>query len=232
MRVHYLQHVPFEGLAAIGDWLESNNLTHSGTHLYANESLPKPEDLDWLIVLGGPMNIYEDKKYHWLPRERRFINQCIAREKIVLGICLGAQFIADALGARVYKNKYKEIGWYPIQYFQSALETQLFNGFPSEQIVFHWHGDTFDLPKKAIPLAQSKACLNQGFIYSNRIIALQFHLEFTAKSIKDLLDYCRDDIRAGEYIQPEKDILSGDYFSDNIKMLNKVLDVILSINKT
>ena len=137
-----------------------------------------------MIVMGGPMNIYEEKKYPWLLREKCFIEDATKTGKVVIGICLGAQIIADVLGANVYAGEHKEIGWFPIFRTKEAGESIVFRDFPSELEVFHWHGDSFDLPSGCIRLAESAACPNQAFIYDERVVGLQFHLEVTRQGAR------------------------------------------------
>ncbi|MCG8378009.1 MAG: type 1 glutamine amidotransferase, partial [Proteobacteria bacterium] len=112
MNIHFLQHVPFEGLGSIENYINEKSHHLSCSRLYLDQELPSVNDLDWLFVMGGPMGIYDEDQYPWLDREKKFIKQCIDSGKIVLGFCLGAQLIADVLGAKVYKNQYREIGWF------------------------------------------------------------------------------------------------------------------------
>ena len=114
MRIHSLEHEPFEGLANIEVWAKSRGYSISRTLLFNNEELPDISDFDWLVIMGGSMNIYEEEKYPWLREEKDFIAEAIAAKKIVLGVCLGSQLAADVLGGRVSRNKYKEIGWFPV----------------------------------------------------------------------------------------------------------------------
>ncbi len=208
MRLHYLQHVPFEGLANIEHWARENGWEISATRLYRLEKLPTPDDFDWLVVMGGPMNIYEEKEYPWLAAEKKFIGQAIEKNKIVLGICLGAQLIADVLGGRVVRNKYKEIGWYPVSLRPEAGASAPFRGFPNEFLAFHWHGDTFSLPPEAAMIAESEACPAQAFsAKAGRVLALQFHLESSPDSVRALIQNCSDELVDGEYIQSAGAIL-------------------------
>ncbi|MGA3117641.1 MAG: type 1 glutamine amidotransferase [Syntrophobacteraceae bacterium] len=208
MRLHYIQHVPFEGPANIQGWAESQGWQISGTHLYRLEKLPGTDDLDWLVIMGGPMNIYEEKEYPWLAAEKRFIEKAIEKDKIVLGICLGAQLIADVLGARVVRNRYKEIGWFPVSLRPEGLASVPFQGFPDEFQALHWHGDTFSLPAGAAMLAESEACPAQAFSSNGgRVLALQFHLESSIDSIRALIQNCSDELVDGEYIQSADAIL-------------------------
>ena len=208
MRVHHLQHVPFEGLSSIEPFLKERGHSLTSTHLYADQVLPLVRDIDWLIVMGGPMGIYDEKIYPWLSAEKRFIKEAIDAGKIVLGICLGAQLIADALGANVYKNKYREIGWFSISRTTENESTILSSSFPDQVEVFHWHGDTFDIPDGAIALASSKACKNQGFILHDRVVGLQFHLETTLASASALIENCGDELDDSDYVQTRDEILS------------------------
>ena len=131
------------------------------------------------------MSANDDAKYPWLTAEKQFIKKAIDSDKIVIGVCLGAQLIAAALGAKVYRNKYKEIGWFDITPAKDAKKTILADCFAATQTAFHWHGDTFDLPNRAIHLASSDACKNQGYIIDGCVIGFQFHLETTVDSAKD-----------------------------------------------
>jgi len=114
MRAHYLQHVPFEGLASIGRWLDAAGYEISATRLFDPEKLPSLDNIDLLVIMGGPMSVNDEKAFPWLAAEKQFVRDAIDSGKAVLGICLGAQLIASALGARVYPNAVKEIGWFPI----------------------------------------------------------------------------------------------------------------------
>ncbi len=208
MRLHYIQHVPFEGIANIQGWAENLGWQISGTHPYRLEKLPAPDDLDWLVVMGGPMNIYEEREYPWLAAEKKFIGAAIEKGKIVLGICLGAQLIADVLGGQVVRNRYKEIGWFPVSLKPEGLASLPFRGFPEEFPAFHWHGDTFTLPPGAVMLAESEACPAQAFSANgSRVLALQFHLESSVDSVRTLIQNGSDELVDGEYIQRAEDIL-------------------------
>ena len=227
MRVHYLQHVPFEGIGSIKNFLIEKGHELTCTKLYEKEKLPPAQDFDWLIVMGGPMGVYDEQIYPWLKLEKKFIKEAISSGKTVLGICLGAQLIADTLGARVYQNKYREIGWFDIIRSKEAENTLLAKALPQKAKVFHWHGDTFDIPNGAIPLARSEACQNQGFIFEDRVVAFQFHLETTLTSAKKLIDNCRGELDESKYVQSENEILLGtERFSSINKIMLSVLETI------
>jgi GMP synthase-like glutamine amidotransferase len=227
MNIHYLQHVPFEGLGSVEPVLLSRGHRLTATRLYAGENLPAVSDFDWLIVMGGPMGIYDDDDYPWLAQERTFIKQVIDAGNIVLGICLGAQLIADALGGQVFRNRHREIGWFPIFRSQSVGRTIMDGVLPDRMDVFHWHGDTFDLPADCLPVASSEACVNQGFVYENRVIALQFHLETTCETAQALIDNCGNELDGSRFVQPENELLADPARFDQINhVMQRLLEKI------
>jgi GMP synthase (glutamine-hydrolysing) len=202
-----LQHVAFEGLGSMEPFLLTKGHQLSASHLYKGDELASVEDMDMLIVMGGPMGIYDEAQYPWLRQEKRFIKTAIEQGKKVLGICLGAQLIADVLGVRVTQNPHREIGWFKIQADAAIHNSILADVFTHELEVFHWHGDTFDIPEGALPIASSEACQHQGFIYADRVVALQFHLETTYDSARLLIKHCRDELDGSRYVQSEAEML-------------------------
>ena len=171
------------------------------------------------------MNVNDEKDYSWLAAEKKFIRQAIDAGKTVLGICLGSQLVSDALGAKVYKNKEKEIGWFNIELTHSAQSEDLFSDMDSRLKVFHWHGDTFDLPENAIHLASSAACKNQAYVYKNKVLALQFHLEPTQNSLRQMIDFGRDELKSGKYVQTEQELLNqSQLIEGNRKLLVTLLN--------
>lgn len=218
LRVHYLQHVGFEGPANIYRWADLRGLQISRTLLSEHEPFPELDDFDWLIIMGGPMSTYEETKYPWLKDEKDFIKKCIDAGKVVFGICLGAQLVAEVLGSTVSRNKQSEIGWFPVQMLASKSEHPLFKDWPDEFNAFHWHLDTFQLPKGATSIASSKACDNQGFFYGDRVIAFQFHLEFCDQTIRRLINKHSDQMQPSEFVQEEYDLLDQDEKNEEVKM--------------
>jgi len=223
MRAHYLQHVPFEGLGSIEVWLQDAGYKISCTLFHASEELPNVEDIDLLVVMGGPMSVNDENDYPWLADEKKFIKSAIELGVPTLGICLGAQLIASSMGGQVYPNSEKEIGWFPIQAAKSAND-DVFE-FPDEIEVFHWHGETFSLPPGAVQLAESKGCKNQAFQIGANVIGLQFHLETTPNSARAIVENCRDELVEGEYIQSEEEILSAPHRRYN--SINSLMENIL-----
>jgi GMP synthase-like glutamine amidotransferase len=207
MRLHSLQHVPFEDLAHIESWAQDRSHSISRTLLFNKDPFPEMSSFDWLVILGGPMNIYEEEEFPWLKREKKFIAEAIAQQKVVLGICLGAQLVADVLGGKVFKNPYKEIGWYPVRPTPEAEKSEIFRPLPAQFVAFHWHGDTFSIPPGGMRIAESEGCPNQAFEYHGRVIGLQFHLESALESIQRLIRNCGDELVGGKYIQSAAEML-------------------------
>src|SRR5579871_3040829 len=155
MRVLVFRHVPFEGLGLISPALQERNVSVDYADLYLpGAAPPDTAPYDGLIFLGGPMSVNDPLPY--LRWELRAITDAVRRHQPVLGICLGAQLIAKALGARVYRNREKEIGWFDVELTHDAAEDPLFRDLPDRETVFHWHGETFDLPDGAVLLAKSE----------------------------------------------------------------------------
>ncbi|MFO7592904.1 MAG: type 1 glutamine amidotransferase [Pseudomonadota bacterium] len=208
MNIHYLQHVPFEGPGSIESWAITHGHSLTCTRLYAGDPLPALSRFDMLIVLGGPMSVHDEFEHVWLKAEKWFIRQVIDAEKPVLGICLGAQLIAEVLGAEVYSANQKEIGWYPLTLDKTFAASALGENLPQNPEVFHWHGETFTLPDGAARIASTPLCESQGFIYDNNIIALQFHLEATYSGAESLIENSRHEMTGSGNIQTEEEILS------------------------
>jgi len=224
LRVHTLLHVPFEGIGCIADWIAKNNFSQTETRLWENANLPALEHFDLLVIMGGPMSVDDEKKFHWLHHEKIFIEETINQGKQVLGICLGSQLIANVLGAKVYQNNLKEIGWFPVRMNENADNT-LLHFFPKEFITFHWHGDTFDLPQGATHVAQSEACLHQAFTYGDNVVALQFHPEMTQASMREMLKEGDAELVPAMYVQPAEEILAQLHYADaQNELLNQMLD--------
>jgi len=208
MRIHYLQHVPFEGLGQIEPLLREQGHELSGSHLYRGDALPTLDDFDGLVVMGGPMGVGDVDRYPWLAPELALIGQAVQAGKRLLGICLGAQLIAAALGAAVTKNRWREIGWFPISRDPQAAGSPLGLLFPDQLEVFHWHGDTFALPEGALRLASSAACVEQGFVLDERVVGLQFHLEMTPKSAAVLCAEGEGELDGSRYVQTTEAMLA------------------------
>jgi len=206
-KIYVLQHHPVENLGTIADALEAAALAWQ--YVRVNEGQPVPRDMKGaggLIVMGGPMGVYQTERYPWLRDEMALINDSIKRNIPVLGICLGAQILAAALGAKVERNSNgKEIGWYPIRLDEAAKEDRLCRDLPKTLTPFHWHGDIFELPSGAVSLASSEKTPCQAFRYGDKAYGIQFHFEVTLDAVAAMSkafakDLDREKIAAEEMI--------------------------------
>lgn len=223
MNVHILQHVSFEGIGSIDKWLNQRNANVSYSRFYESTDLPALSEIDIVIIMGGPMSVHDESEFPWLVEEKRFLREAISAGIPILGICLGAQLLASALGAKIYKNSQKEIGWFDI----TKVPNPGFQ-FPDTIKVFHWHGETFTLPPGAVHLARSAACEQQAFQFNDNVIGLQFHLETTPDSINSMIQHCYSEIIPNKFIQTEPVIKSAksDYFDKINTLMFTVLNYI------
>lgn len=232
MHFHCLQHVSFENSGTIAEWIALNGHTISYTAFFERDfTLPTVNEFDALLILGGYMNVDEEEKFPWLVQEKEFIRQAIASGKKVIGICLGSQLIASALGNKVYPGIEKEIGFFPIQFTENALRHPLFNHFTNPYTVFHWHGDTFDLPENAELVAATNICKHQAFLIKDKVLGLQFHFEMNEAIIRDMLLHDGHELEEeGNYIQKQSGIIAGlHYLQQNKKDLFTLLDKFLTV---
>ncbi len=222
MRVHWLQHADFEDLGCIAPWLHQAGHPVSGTRLYAGETPPPVTDFDALVVMGGPMNIYEHQQHPWLPGEKALIRAAVDAGKRVLGICLGAQLLADVLGGPVGRNAHSEIGWFPLELSAAGRASPLLGGLPPRFTGFHWHGDTYALPPGAECLASSEACAQQAFSLGPHLLGLQFHLEVTQPNAQEWFRHERP--APARYVQaPEQILAQQALFEDNNRWMREIL---------
>jgi GMP synthase-like glutamine amidotransferase len=225
MRVHGLQHVPFEGLGRIAPWLEARGARIATSRLFEDPMLPGVDELDWLVVMGGPMSVNDEAAHPWLAAEKRLIAEAVAASKVVLGVCLGAQLIASALGARVFDHREREIGWFPVTPTEAASRSPFARLFAAPFTPLHWHGQTFELPPGAVHLARSAGCEHQAFGLGGRVLALQFHLELEPESVRALAHACPGDLAPGRWIQSEAEMLRApERFHAAHRSLDAVLD--------
>ncbi len=191
MRFHFLQHVPYETPAMIGRWVDSRGYSRTTSRLFIDEPLPAVGAFDHLIIMGGPMGVHDTAEHTWLPAEKRFVRQVIDRGKPILGVCLGAQLLAEALGAAVHSGACREIGWFDVSLTDAAGDLPGFAELPGCFKALHWHSDVFDIPPGAEHVARSAACANQAFVAEGRIVGLQFHLDFDRAGLAELIDHSR-----------------------------------------
>jgi GMP synthase-like glutamine amidotransferase len=201
VRVLVFRHSPSDGLGLIANALDAHSIPYEYADLYTPSSVSAPAgDADALIVMGGSMSANDELPF--ITREIEHIRNAVERGKPVLGVCLGAQLTAKALGARVYANHVKEVGWAPVTFNDATLRDPLFAGITGDQTIFHWHGETFDLPYGAELLASSAGCRNQAFRVGDRVYGFQFHLEVTPDMI---VDWCQEDDACAAEVRPPID---------------------------
>lgn len=214
MRIHFIQHEPFEAPGSLTVWAEAvagNRV--SFTKVWLNQDYPPIDAVDAVVILGGSMSAYDDALYAWMPKEKQWIKQAIDQKKKVLGICLGAQLLASVLGAKVFPGRYKEIGWFEVAKTDHAKTKNWLRYFPDTFITMHWHGDTFDLPENTERLFSSEATYNQGFMYKSHVMALQFHPEMTKDTILGMYD--ADEAPPEDvYVQSKAAVLGKTSFSE------------------
>ncbi|WP_099223322.1 type 1 glutamine amidotransferase [Listeria costaricensis] len=219
MKIDCLQHVAFENPGLIEDWCKERGYALQVHRLDLGEAVPVAEAVDFLVVLGGPMNIYDD--WEPLAKERSLIEALHQAKKPVFGVCLGAQQIAAALGGEVVPNPVKEVGFFPIQ--TTAAKT-ITDAFPEELTVFHWHGDTFTLPVGAQQIFASVGCANQGFFVEPNLVGLQFHFETKRENVAAIVQHDAAYITEGPYIQSREEIEQTEIPAENKRVLFALLD--------
>jgi GMP synthase-like glutamine amidotransferase len=211
IEVRALIHIEHERLGLIRPYLEAKGIVPVETRLWAGERLPVPGSFNFLIVMGGAMNVDQEREYPWLAEEKELIRRSIDDGVRVLGICLGAQLIASALGSRVAPMGYKEIGWFPVK---PQFDRHPF--FPDVRGsetpgVAHWHGDAFDLPAGCDRLFSSEACREQGFVLRGKpVVGLQFHLELDDATLRSYIKEGEDELaEGGRWVQDGDTMIAG-----------------------
>ena len=230
MHLHYFQHNHFEDLGFVGVWAKNNNFTTSVTRFDLKPELPSIENFDWLVIMGGAMGVHDTDQYPWIPEEIEFIKDAIHSGKIVIGVCLGSQMIASALGGLVYKNPEPEMGFWPINFSKEAQKDNVFKHFPENLEVMHFHFDTFTLPEGAILMAKSTITPVQAFRFGKNVFGLQFHSELTETNLPVFIKELEPEIIAGPWVQNKYEMLQKiNNCSINNEIFSKVLDEILQL---
>lgn len=227
--IYILQHASYEKPGSILDWLESVGHNYQIINLHQNDPLPQRKNEDALIIMGGPMNVYEENRYAWLKGEKQFIGEWIEARNRVLGICFGSQLNAAALCAIVKRNSATEIGWFKVTIDQTNLPHQYQNVFPESFIGFHWHGDTFEIPAGAISFASSEATISQGYAFKNHVIGLQFHPEITQLVMEGFIENDIDDLLSESvFVQTAEEMQKHPgNFNENKRIMFRLLDSFL-----
>lgn len=218
MEIAILQHVDFEGPAEIENWCRQTGNEYKVYRLFLGEAFPKAERTDFLVILGGPMSVLDELP--WLEEERQLIRVLISQGKPVFGVCLGGQQIAKTLGADIFQGEYREAGWLPIR----TMKSETLGELPEELVVFHWHGEQFGLPEGAERLFTSEVCPNQGFIYKENVIGLQFYFESPKESIESILQNDAAFLDGTAYTQTSAEIRNYPIPASNRKLLYRLLD--------
>lgn len=187
-RVLVLQHAVSENLGTIEDALIASGVAFEYVRTFEGQHVPGDIDGSFgLIVMGGPMGVYETDRFPFLNQEMKLIETFLKAQRPILGVCLGSQLLASALGAKVRRGKRKEIGWFPVELTPDSTHDRLWSGQPSRFAAYHWHGDIFELPKEAVPLASSDITPVQSFRYGDQAYGILFHLEVTERHIWKML---------------------------------------------
>ncbi len=224
MKVLIFQHEPFEAPGYILEWARLNNMEVNFVEFFKQQLLPKQHNYDLLVIMGGSMSVNDEQIYPWLTDEKKFILEGISLRKKMVGICLGSQLLAACLGSKVYKNRWREIGFFDV--FTQNQNHPVLKNIPKQFTAFHWHGETFDLPENAIHLALSEACINQAFIWNNQLLGLQFHIEVTQELLNIYLSTGTDELKSAErFVQTANEMLA---MADNLNLCNELLDNMLS----
>jgi GMP synthase-like glutamine amidotransferase len=224
MNIHIIQHVPFEKPGALSDWAESRG--HRIQIVDPTQCrFPSSDETDFLIVLGGPMSVHDEAEFPWLRLEKETLRKFIAdKQKPLLGICLGAQLIATVLGAKVYRNTQKEIGWFDVNIKPCGIFK---NSSVAAATVFHWHGEAFELPFGAELLASSQVTPVQAFQYGDKVVALQFHPEMNFSALQDLLHECAEWIQPREPFEQSESLIlkkAQTALPQSVRFLEQILD--------
>ena len=194
MKVLVIQNYKIEGIGLYEEYLKEKGIDYYIFPAFTGKRFPPMKQFDAFIVAGTPISAYEIHKYRFLRNEWRYLKKVIQLNKPYLGICFGGQLLARLLGAEVKRNPQMEIGGYEVKLTPDGKTSRFFRGFPNRFPVFHWHGDTFDIPKGAKLLVQGIDCKNQAFSYK-KALALQFHLEVTAKEADIWVDKYRNELK-------------------------------------
>lgn len=226
MKIQVLQHSALNTLGTIEEYAKIKNHPLESTRFYKTRNPPALDSFDLLIIMGGPMGIYDYEENPWLIYEKAFIKQAIEAGKPVLGICLGAQLLADVLSARVYENENREMGWCSVKAVRKEEnKPEFLEGLPEEITVFHWHARTFDLPEGAEHLFRSEGCKNQGFIFNSRVVALQFHPEVHEERVESMIGRFGREIGEGPFIQRKEEMVGQEkYLASTKEFMFTVLD--------
>lgn len=219
MKILFVLHAAFEKPGCIETWASKKGHTIEKSSPYRGETLPEIDKFDFLVVMGGPQSPLEIDKAPYLNDEIALIKKAIQQNKKIIGVCLGAQLIGEALGAKTERSPHREIGMHLVELLDDAKDDPVFSQFPKKFDVMHWHSDMPGIAENAVLLAKSEGCPRQAFRYGDRIYGFQCHFEFTKELISGMIDNCVADlVTPGKYISSVKELLEADCSQINSRM--------------
>lgn len=236
MRIHFIQHVNFESPTHIQTWAQKRGYPFIGHHVYRGDSFPKLDDFDMLVVMGGPMGVHDEDKFSWLKQEKQLIRDAVRKGKLVLGICLGHQLLADALGGKVGKSPEPETGFFDVAFLSEIKDSPVFGFLAGETVkTCQIHGDAvLILPKGARQTATNAACPIQAFeMHGGRVVGLQFHLELTAERLEDVFACVPQDFqKKGKYVDSVEKVRAdvAKYTPNTHAVLEKIMDNLVMLH--
>lgn len=219
MKIQAIKHAEFEGIGVIEKWAKENNYSVHFSNPYKGDLLPNTNDFDMLLIMGGPQSACELDKYPYLKEEISLIKEAINQEKYVIGFCLGAQLIAESLGAKTLKSENIEKGIFSVELTDAGKKDPILKHFGDKFEVAHWHCDMPGIPEGAELLAKSEGCSHQAFRYNEKTYGFQFHFEMTRQNLKDIISHLSCDASEGKYVQSEDQMMQHDIESINEKMI-------------
>lgn len=236
LKVHYFQHIAGEGFGSCYEYLKAQGAEITATEFFALptdfeldiDALPSVKEVDLLIIMGGVMSVNDEANFPWLKIEKRWIRRYLAESKPAIGLCLGGQMIANALGANVHRHHTQELGWTKV--YKSHPTPQDCFQIPSEIQVMQWHSETFDIPKGAVRLAENSVCSNQLYQIGKNVLGFQFHPEITPNILEVFIEHEEDElVFSGEYVQSLDQLRQSkkqDFMMGN-QLLNRAIDYVL-----